>query len=136
MRLAGCSRLVALHVDVDLAAARQPDVPRLLVGDAEVQQPRSAAAEHFLGDLDDRALDTAAGHGAGDLAVLVDGHLRARRARRGTLHADHRRERHRVTASGPGIHVFEYVLHDSPSSMSEASASSEAIEFPGSRWST
>ena len=34
------SRLVALHPDVDLAAARQADVPRLLVGDAEVQQPR------------------------------------------------------------------------------------------------
>ena len=43
---------------------------------------------------------------------------------------------HRVAAGGPGIHVCEYVLHDSPSSMSEASASSEAIEFPGSRWST
>ena len=38
------SRLVALHVDLDLAAARQPDVPRLLVGDPEVQQLRLPAA--------------------------------------------------------------------------------------------
>jgi xanthine dehydrogenase accessory factor len=41
-----------------------------------------------------------------------------------------------IAASGPGIHVFEYVLHESPSSISSASASSEAIEFPGNRWST
>src|SRR6185503_2612556 len=105
------SRLVALHPDVDLAAARQPDVPRLLVGDAEVQQLRLAPAQDLLRDLDDSALDAAAGHRAGHLAAGADRHLRARRARRGPLDADHHRERDLVAARGPGVDIGQHVPH-------------------------
>src|SRR4051794_30557576 len=80
----------------------------------------------------DGAFGAAAGDRARDLAVGVDRHLRAGRSRRGPLDADHGRERDRVAASGPGVDLFEYVLHEMPSSISSASASSEAIEFPGS----
>ena len=61
--------LVRLHPHVDLAAARQPDVPGVGVGDPEVQQLRRIAAAGPVGDLDHRALDAAAGHRAGDLAA-------------------------------------------------------------------
>ena len=40
---------VLLDEDVDLAAAGQPDVPGLGVGDPEVQQPRLALAQHLGG---------------------------------------------------------------------------------------
>ena len=80
-------------------AARRP-TPRC-------RRSRSAAAaappprSTSLGDLDDGALDAAAGDGAGHLAVLVDGHLRAGRARRRALHADHGGEGDPVAAVEP-----------------------------------
>ena len=107
-------------------------LPRL----AEVQQPWLGALQHLLGDLHDRALDAAARHGARDLAVLVDGHLGAGRPWRGALDRDHGGQRDRVAALAPDVDVLQHVLHDSPSSIRSASDSSEAIELPGSRWST
>ena len=61
--------LVRLHPHVDLAAARQPDVPRVRVRDPEVQQLRRIPAKNPVGDLGHRALDAPTGHRAGDLAT-------------------------------------------------------------------
>src|SRR5919108_4317989 len=123
------SRLVALHPHVDLAATRQADVPRLLVGDAEVQQARLAAGHDLLGDLDHGALDAAAAHGARHVAARADRHLRALRPRRGALDAHDHRQRDLVAACGPGIDVVQYVLHRL-SSRIWASSASEANELP------
>src|SRR5439155_12005485 len=130
------SGLVALDVDVDLAAARQPDVPRVAVGDAEVQQLRLAAPQHLFGHFDDGALDAAAGHGAADLAAVVDRHLRARRARGGALDPDHRGQGDAVPARDPGVHVLQDVLHSMPPSRRSASSCSEATEWPDRNSST
>ena len=46
----------------------KPNVPRLAVGDPEVQQLGSGAAQHLARDLDDGALDAAAGDGARDVS--------------------------------------------------------------------
>ena len=86
---------------------------------------------HPLGDLDDRALDAAAGHAAGDLAVLVDGHLRARRARRRTLRRRPRWPARSITARGPVGDLGQNVVHQISSRMT-ASSSSEASELPAS----
>ncbi len=48
-------------------------------------------SQHPVGELDHRALDAAAGHGADDLPVLVDGHLGAGGSRRRLLDGDHGR---------------------------------------------
>ena len=53
-----------LDEDVDLAAARQADLERHVVGDAVRQESRLATREHFLRREDDVVLDAAAGDGA------------------------------------------------------------------------
>ena len=60
-------------------AGRRPTPPSRRSRSARAAAARRAAP---LGDLDHRALDAAAGDRAGDLAVLVDRHLRAGRPRR------------------------------------------------------
>src|SRR4051794_4293877 len=98
-----------------------------------MQEARRAARQHVLGLHDDGALNTAAGYGAGDLAVLVDGHLGAGRPWGRALDADDRGQRDLVAARGPGVDLFEYVLHETPSSIRSAKASRDEIELPGSR---
>src|SRR4051812_3797736 len=56
----------------DLAAARQPDLPGGLVGDAELQGPRLAALDHVHGFGHHRALDAATRHRAQEIALVVD----------------------------------------------------------------
>ena len=96
----------------------------------------SSRAQHLGGGLDDGALDAAAGDGAGHLAVLVHGHLRAGRARRRALHAHHGRDRDPVAPIEPRPHVVEHVLHPSPPSISSAKCANDEIEFPDRKWST
>ena len=67
--------------------------------------------EDLVGDLDDRALDAAAGHHARDLAAVVDRHLRARRARRRAARAGDGGDRHLRPFADPAIDVLDYVLH-------------------------
>ena len=91
----------------------------------------SSRAQHLGGGLHDGALDAAAGDGAGHLAVLVHGHLRAGRARRRALHADHGRDRDPVAAVEPRPHVVEHVLHPSPPSISSAKSANDDNRVPG-----
>ena len=63
-------RIRLVDPDVDLAATGQPDAQRQVVGDSVGQQARPASREDLAGSLDDLALDAAAGHGTGELALL------------------------------------------------------------------
>ena len=105
------ARLVRLDPYVDFAAAGQSHVPRVRVGDPEVHQLRRIAPQDAVGDLGHGALDAAAGHRAGDLPVLVDGHLGARRTRRRALHVDHGCERDPVAALPPCTNLRQNLLH-------------------------
>src|ERR1044072_3438392 len=107
----GRSRVVPLDPDIDLAAAWQAHVERHVVGDAERQELRIVAVDDAVGDLDDGALDAAAGHHAGDLALVVDRHLRARWAGRRAADPDHGGECDLVASRYPAIDVVDYVLH-------------------------
>src|SRR3954451_8315818 len=60
------------HVDPNGAAAGQPDIPRGLVGDAELQNFRLAAVDHVDRLGDHRAFHAAAGHAAEKIALIVD----------------------------------------------------------------
>ena len=131
------SRPVLTHLHVDLAAARQADVPRVAGrrcrSAAAAARRRRAPPRRSRRPRPRRSRRTSAPDTSpwSSMAIFAPGGG-ARRA----LHVDHRRQRDAVTPGGPGVEVLEYVLHDSPSSINVASASSEAIEFPGSRWST
>ena len=58
-----------------------------------VSEARRPAGEHVLRGEDDVALDAAARDGAGELAAVADGELRADRPRRGTARRDDGRDR-------------------------------------------
>jgi hypothetical protein len=58
-----------LDEDLHAAAAGQPDLPGLLVADAEFQQLRAAGGHHLRRGVDHRALDAAAGHRADEMPV-------------------------------------------------------------------
>src|SRR5580700_10055193 len=60
-----------LDEHLDLAAAGEADVPGLLVGDAEIEQPRLAVLDRGQRLLDDRALDAAARHRAHHGAAVI-----------------------------------------------------------------
>ncbi len=69
-----------LDEHLDGAAAGQPDRERLVVGDAVPDPLRDAGVQHLGGDLDDGALDAAAGDAADDVAVRVHGEDRPGRS--------------------------------------------------------
>src|SRR5262249_23638670 len=87
------SAFMSVHLldeDLDLAAAGEADVPRLLVGDAEVEQPGLAVLDRVQRLLHHRALDTATGHRTHHGTGVVDTELAANRSRRGTPGGDDR----------------------------------------------
>src|SRR5437588_151355 len=92
------SSIQALEEDVDLAAAREADAERLIVGDAVAEQPRLARDDHLLRLDCDVALDTAAGDRPAHLSSLRDRELRADGTRR----------------RAPRPHPSLYALSDSP----------------------
>ena len=71
-----------LDEDLDPAAAGEPDLPGVLVADAELEQTRTAVRDRLQRFLDHRALDAAAGDRADEAAVGVDRELTADGARR------------------------------------------------------
>jgi hypothetical protein len=73
---------VRLDENVDLAAARQADSERHLVGDPVRDQPGLPSGEHFLCREDDVVLDAAVRDRTFDAAVLADEELRSDRTRR------------------------------------------------------
>ena len=97
--------------DVDLAAARQADAERLVVGDAVGEEPRLAAGKDLAGRLDDLALDTSAGDGSSQLAAFGDDQLRADRPRRRAPGRDDARHRDPVTLRPPPLELGQDLPH-------------------------
>ena len=100
-----------LDEDVDLPAAGQADLPRLVVGDPVGKKPRLAGREHLLSLDGDVALDAAAGDRAEELALFGDDQLRGDRPRGGAAGRDHRRKRNPVAASEPAPGLLKDVVH-------------------------
>src|SRR5262249_21311719 len=91
----------------DLTAARQSDLPRGLVGDADLQRLRLAALDHVDRLGDHRSFDAAAGHRAQKIALIVDHQVRADRSRRRAPGLDHGGERHAAARLFPVLGGFQ-----------------------------
>src|SRR5207253_1834483 len=77
-----------LDEHVDLAAARETDLERDLVGDPVREKPWASAREHLLRGAVHVVLDAAAGDRAGELAARRDAELGADRPRRRAARGD------------------------------------------------
>src|SRR5262249_21499934 len=90
-----------LHVDPDGAAAGEADLPGGLVGNAEFQRLGLAALDDIHGFGHHGALDTAAGHGAQEVALVVDHEIGAHRPRRRAPGFHHRGKGHATAGFAP-----------------------------------
>src|SRR5262249_13734832 len=91
-------------IDLDRAAAWEPDLPCTLVGHAELEalrRARLAHAEDREARLDHRGLDAAARNRAAKPAAFFDGHPAADWAGPSGPAADHRRERDLFSGANP-----------------------------------
>src|SRR5437762_2763019 len=114
--------LDALDEDVDLAAARQPDFPRVLVGDPVRDEPRPAARQDLCGLGGDVALDAPAGDRPRQLAALRNRQLRPERARRRPARRNDGRERDGLPFRPPAFDRIKHVAHEAqPSGLSSSS---------------
>src|SRR5271165_3349043 len=104
---AGAASFDALDKDLDLAAAGEPDLPRLVVGDAEIEEARLAVADHVEPLGDNRAFDTAARYRADKRAGIGDCQLGADQPRRGAPGADYRRQRDTRAGFPPAPRLIE-----------------------------
>jgi hypothetical protein len=78
-----------LDEHLDRATAREADLPRFLVTQIELEEPRAIRVEHVLGLLDHLRVNAAAdGDGAEHGSAFADQHLRAFFARRGAARVD------------------------------------------------
>src|SRR5439155_10504311 len=85
-------RILLLDEDVDLAAAGETDLERLLVRDAVGEELRRAAAQDVPACLVDLGLDAAPGHGTLHGSFLRDVQLRPDRPRGGSASGDDGRD--------------------------------------------
>src|SRR5712692_6358674 len=97
--------LERLDEHVDLAAARQADSQRHVVGDPVRDQARRPAGEDLLRGEVDVALDAAAGDRARKLAARRDHELRADRTRRRAPGRDDGRDRDLLPLRPPAVDV-------------------------------
>src|SRR5205085_7635579 len=97
--------------DVDLAAAREPDLPGVLVRDPVGEQLRLAALEDLARVNGYVALDAAAGHGACELAGFGDRQLRPERPGGRAPRRDDGRERNGLSAVAPALDCSECLAH-------------------------
>jgi hypothetical protein len=102
----------AVDEDVHGAAAREPDLEGLLVGDPVGLEPRLAPGKHLPGLAVDRRLDAAARDRAGHVAGLRDREDGAGIARSRALRGDHGRDRDGRAAGGPALECLQNVSHD------------------------
>ena len=97
--------------DRDRAAAGEPDLERLVVGDPVLAQPSRSAVEDLLRLADHGGLDAAAGDRAGDLAHVVQRQRRAGVARGGAAPLDDGRDRGAPPVGMPASEGREDVPH-------------------------
>jgi hypothetical protein len=101
-----------LHEDLDGATTGEPDLPRLLVAEVQLEQSRAHAGQDVFGLLDDLRVDASAdGDGAHDVAVFADDHLGPFLPRRGPARVD--QGGHGDPALGPAqlVNVIEGFRH-------------------------
>src|SRR5208282_5369581 len=110
LRIARSISLDPLDEDLDLAAASEPDLPGLLVADAEIEQARLAVLDRGDGLAHDRTLDAATRDRALHDALRVDHELAADGAGRGAPGADDGRERDPAALRAPTLGEREDVL--------------------------
>jgi hypothetical protein len=115
-RRSSCRRLGSLahrrlDQDVDRAAAGEPHVPGLLVGDAVADHPRAAGRSGLLDLFEGGAFDAAAAHRAGDPTVGRHEHGRALGTRRRPERPDHDGTADLGAFGPPGGQGLDELLH-------------------------
>ena len=127
-----------LDPDVDLAAAGEPDLPGLAVGDAVMDAAGDLAGEEVLRALDDVGLDAAARDRADECAVLAHDHLRARLSWRRPDRVDHGRDDDALPGGARLVDHIEDVVHGStiaprPATAGRFSRRAAPVLRPGQR---
>src|SRR5439155_26750041 len=97
--------------NVDLAAAREADRPRLLVGNAVAEELGLARLHHLTGVLVDIRLDTSARDGAAHPARLGDRQARADGPGRRAAGGDDGCDDDLLAALPPALDLFQDLLH-------------------------
>jgi hypothetical protein len=103
-----------LHIDVEDAAAGEPDGERVVVGDAVPLQHRLPGLDHRLRQLVDRAFHAATGHRTHRSLVGPDEHRRTGRARCGLERRDHGADADGVAGLPPLHELGQHVTHGRP----------------------
>ena len=99
-----------LEEHLDLAAARQADLPGRFIRDAEGERLGLAVGQDVLGFGDDLAFHAAARHRSLEASVGRDHHLPADADRRRAPRADHGCQRHAAVLVEPGARRFQHVV--------------------------
>src|SRR5262245_46591101 len=110
VRMSSFTLVHLLHVDPDLSAAGEADLPGGLVGDAEFERLRLAALDHVDRLGHDGTLDAAPRHRAEEVALLIDDQVRADRPGRRAPGLDHGRERNTAALLAPVLGGFENIF--------------------------
>ena len=100
-----------LHENLDVTAARQPDLERHVVGHAEGGDLRRARLQDLLPLLKNGALDAPVRNRAGHLARAGDQHLRTERPRARAPRLDHRRDGDVLAVARPLVELLKYFSH-------------------------
>ena len=107
----GQRRILLRHEHLDVAAAGEPDLEGLLVGDPVLEQARLEPRQHLARLAEDIALDAAAGDRAGQLAALRHRELRSDRPRCTPPRGDDSGERHLLSAPVPALEILGELFH-------------------------
>src|SRR5438552_128491 len=104
-----------LDEHLDRAAARETDLPRVLVAQIELEEPGPHRREDVLGLLEDLGVHAAADrHGAQDRPAFTDDHLGAFLARRRAAGVHERRDGHLAGGTAQLVEVIEELRHGNP----------------------
>ena len=102
-----------LHEDLDAASTGQPDLPRLLVSEVELEQARLVGGQHGGCLFDHLGVHTTPdGDRAEDASTFPHQHLRAFLARGGAAGIDEGRDGDTPAGASQFINVIEQFRHD------------------------
>ncbi len=96
---------------VDDAATGKTDGERVVVADAVALQDRLRTITHPSGELEDGALDAAAGHAADGSSVGADEHRGSRLAGRGLPRLHDRAQADDAPGRPPGQELIDHITH-------------------------
>lgn len=116
---------------MDGPAAGQAHGERLVIGISECDDASRPVLQALERLGHDRTLDTATGHRAGYLAVLVDRHGRARKARTGPVDVDDAGQGHLEALGPPTPKVRQYLFHSFAFTAADLLTIKSALGEPG-----